>query len=68
MIDDKPSPFVSADAEAAQCVRDALGPLLREVCEVLDRAQAAGLDVNFQINRDQFGKRVVQNLSIVKPL
>lgn len=57
------------DAVVAKEVRDALSPLLDQVCEIMSGAKASGLQVAWNIQPDSFGRRFrVVEISIVKPL
>lgn len=56
------------DAQNAQAIRDGLSPLLKQVCELFDRARRDGLVVNFSLGTDPYGRSQVQNLTVVKPL
>ena len=41
---------------------------MQPVCKTLDKARAAGLHVNLSFGPDPFGRTVMQNVSIVRPL
>ena len=56
------------DAFVAQETRDALAPLLKEICAVMDRARTAGLSVAFNFQPNQYGKFHVPEVVIVRPL
>lgn len=55
------------DQMVADATREKLNPLLKEVCNILDEARAAGLTVNFAVAQDSFG-RFRPDITIVKPL
>lgn len=35
---------------------------------IMDEARADGLVLNFQINRTEFGKSFIQDISVIRPL
>jgi hypothetical protein len=57
-----------SDAEAAAEIRAEAGDALKRLCDIMDRAKAAGLAVTFRIGPDQFGRNVVQEIAVVRPL
>lgn len=57
------------EAVVAKEIRDALSPLLDQVCGIMSGAKASGLQVAWNIQPDSFGRRFrVVEISIVKPL
>lgn len=57
------------DAFIAQELRDELAPLLDQVCIVMTKAKASGMQLAWSIQPDSFGRRFrVVEISIVKPL
>lgn len=56
------------DAEKAKKYRDEVRPILDQVCALIDTARRDGLEISFGLGPNQFGKQVVQNLGVVKPL
>ncbi len=60
-------PGQSDSALAAQG-RAELAPLLHQVFEVLNRYHDRGLLMNWQMTNDQFGKRRLGHIEVIKPL
>lgn len=56
------------DTEIAIVLREEAREHIDLLCEVIDKAQAAGLKLNFQIVVDAFGRNRCYEISIVKPL
>ena len=56
------------DADVARELREELRPLLDQVLAVQNKAQRAGLQLGFQIARDNFGRNFVQTIEVIKPL
>lgn len=52
---------------AAQIKAEARGPL-EQLCGIQDRARQAGLMLGFNIGPDEYGKTIVQRISVIKPL
>jgi hypothetical protein len=58
-----------SDEQLAIELRAAMSPLLDEACKILDKAVAAGMTMNWVINKDSFGRRHrVIEISVVKNL
>jgi hypothetical protein len=57
-----------SDVDLAAEIRAEMRPLLDRVVEVQNRASRAGLQVGFQLARDQFGRSFVQSVDVFKPL
>lgn len=57
------------DAFIAQELRDELTPLQDQVCRIMTKAKASGMQVAWSIQPDSFGRhfRIIE-ISIVKPL
>jgi hypothetical protein len=72
MTDTKPSlvtfPAGTTDQEKAAIYRSEALPLLEAICSLRDRARKDGLIIGFSLAWDQFGRSVVSDLNIVKPL
>lgn len=58
----------ASDAERAQRLRADLEGPLAKVIEVVNEARRDGLVVSFNIGPDAYGRIVVKELSIVRPL
>lgn len=56
------------EAVVAQELRDEIAPHLTAICQIMDKARAAGFTLNFNIAPDQFGRHRAPEVSIVKPL
>lgn len=56
------------DAVTAADLRARATPLLNQLCELVDEARAAGLNLGFGIGQDNFGRTIINQLNIVKPL
>lgn len=52
---------------AAEIRADLHGPL-SAICEVMNKAKATGIVVNFAIGQDQYGRFRPPDISIVRPL
>lgn len=59
---------IKSETELADEIRAAVRPLVDEICRIMNHARGLGLTVDFQIGTDQYGRRCLVNLSIVKPL
>ena len=55
------------DSEVAAELRAELMPILKQVCDILDRARASGLNIGYSITPDQYGRHAAV-IQIVKPL
>lgn len=58
----------TSDQELANDLRKRMQAALVPVCEIMREADQAGLELNFNIGRDQYGRRNVAALTIVRPL
>lgn len=56
------------DEDRARLIREELQPLLDDVCAVINRAAAHGLDAGFMVNRDQHGRMRIASITVVRPL
>lgn len=57
------------DGEKAAAYRAEIGPLLTQLADILYRARQDGLNVGWTgFGIDQFGRSVVPNIDITKPL
>lgn len=56
------------DADRAQAYRDALRPLLEEACVIVGQARNEGLQINWNLAPDAYGRYVVQALDVLKVL
>jgi hypothetical protein len=57
-----------SDADKAKEYKAELRTRLEEVCAILNRANADGLVLGFNITRDGFGRNVIGALDATKPL
>ena len=57
-----------SDVDLAAEIRAEMRPLLDRVVEVQNRASRAGLQIGFQLARDQFGRSFFQSVDVFKPL
>ncbi len=56
------------DTVLASEFRKELEPVLAKAAEIIDRARASGLSISFNVSADNFGRIVVKDIAIVKPL
>ncbi len=56
------------DQQKADAYRAEIMPHLNAACAVIDRAKKDGLIFGFNLSDDQYGRRTVQGLTVVKPL
>ena len=56
------------DAAFAEELRMATKEPLEKLCEIINRAKARGVIVNFNLAPDQYGRHRIADLSIVKVL
>lgn len=59
---------VPTDLDLAHSYEAALRAALGPVVQILNDAQAHGLQLSFQVGRDQFGRHVVTGIGVVRPL
>lgn len=57
-----------SDRDLAQEYRSKLDVLLKDACDLMNEANANGLQINFAMNRDGFGRNSLQQLVIFRPL
>lgn len=57
-----------SDADRAAELKVKVREVLEATCKVLNGASVDGLDVQFSIVRDNFGRHVVGGINVVKPL
>lgn len=56
------------DQQLANEYRSELLPLLEKIADIFNRARSNGLNPSFNIGPDNFGRSVVKEIGIVKPL
>lgn len=56
------------DAERAAAIRAELAPVLDQVCVLLNKARSDGLNVNFTISFDPYGKQRVMTIDVMRLL
>ncbi len=56
------------DVDLAASYRAELTRALSPIAEILDRAKADGLSISFSVAPDQYGRFVLKEISVVKPL
>lgn len=61
-------PTGPTDAERAEQYRQALRPVLEEACRLLALARSEGLQINWNLAPDQYGRYVIQALDVLKVL
>lgn len=57
-----------SDVEIAKEFRQRMTAALNGVCEIMREADHAGLQIDFALGRDQYARRVIAGLTIVRPL
>ncbi len=57
-----------SDKEMAAEFRQRMTAALNGVCEIMREADQAGLQIDFALGRDQYARRVIAGLTIVRPL
>lgn len=57
-----------SDEQHAADLRERARPVLESLVKIMDDARRLGLQMDFAIARDQFGRPAVQGVSITKPL
>lgn len=57
-----------SDAELAKEFRERMTAALIGVCDIMHEADQAGLQIDFALGRDQYARRVIAGMSIVRPL
>lgn len=58
----------STDAGRAAAIRSELSPLLEQVCALLNKSRSEGLNVNFNISYDPYGKQRVMAIDVMRLL
>jgi hypothetical protein len=62
------SPPEPSDADKAKYYRDQLRPLLQACADILNDAGHSGIVIGFNVPRDQFGRHVVGEITVTRPL
>jgi len=56
------------DAELAKELRAEARAALDTLCAIMNRARGHGLTIGFNVGNDQYGRYVVPEISVVRPL
>jgi hypothetical protein len=57
-----------SDKELAADLRMKMEYALNAVCEIMREADQTGLQISFNLGRDQYGRQAITALNIVRPL
>lgn len=61
-------PTQPSDRERASDYRARLAPVLEQAAAILNEAAGEGIDVSFQMPRDQYGRWTVPQINVVRVL
>jgi hypothetical protein len=56
------------DAEMAQEIRAELRPLLEQIASIMGRARKSGMNIGWAIGWDNYGRAVINQIDVNKPL
>lgn len=56
------------DAVRAAGYCERLQSLVQQICAIMNEAHAEGLDLTFQVAKDQCGRHFVPSINVVRPL